>query len=112
MDKVIKIFKQIQKTSSLNDKKAIIIENKENELFKMCLKFLLDRNIVTGISSKKIKKKVAPSSELAPYYLSIHSTFEDVMNYLKRIILGKMKISMKFKHFYLDMKVIGNFMNR
>lgn len=89
MVEVINLFKQIQNTSSLNGKKAIITENKNNELFKKCLRFLLDDNIVTGISSKKIKKKVTQSSELAPYYLSIHSTFEDVMKYLIENNTGK-----------------------
>ena len=82
MREVIKLFKQIQETSSTNDKKAIITANKDNELFKKCLVFLLDGNIITGISSKKIHKKVEPSSELAPYYLCVNSTFENVMEYL------------------------------
>ena len=58
MEEVIGLFKQIQETSSLNDKKAIIIANKNNELFKKCLRFLLDGNIVTGISTKKINKTI------------------------------------------------------
>ena len=82
LKEVIKIFKQIQETSGTNDKKAIIAANKDNELFKKCLVFLLDGNINTGISNKKINKKVEPSSELAPYYLCRNSTFEEVMNYL------------------------------
>ena len=82
MKEVIKIFKQIRETSGTNDKKAIISANKDNELFKKCLVFLLDGNINTGISNKKINKKVEPSSELAPYYLCINSTFEEVMDYL------------------------------
>ena len=65
LKEVIKLFKQIQETSSLNDKKAIIAANKDNELFKKCLIFLLDGNINTGISNKKINKKVEPSSELS-----------------------------------------------
>lgn len=89
MIEVIELFKQIQETSSLNDKKAIITANKDNELFKNCLIFLLNGNIVTGISTKKIKKKVTPSSELAPYYLCAHSTFEDVMDYLEKNNTGK-----------------------
>lgn len=89
MEKVIKLFEQIQKTSGLNDKKKIIIQNRDNELFKKCLRFLLDGNIVTGINKKKIKKKVLPHSELAPYYLSIYSTFNDVMEYLKTNNTGK-----------------------
>ena len=82
MEEIIKLFKQIQETSSLNDKKVIIDANKDNELFKKCLLFLLDGNINTGISNKKINKKVEPSSELAPYYLCRNSTFEEVMDYL------------------------------
>lgn len=89
MVEVIKLFKQIQETSSLNDKKAIITANKDNELFKECLRFLLDGNVVTGISTKKIRKKVTPSSELAPYYLCAHSTFKDVMEYLRKNNTGK-----------------------
>lgn len=77
MEKVIEIFKQIQKTSSTNDKKVIITANKENELFKKCLKFLLDGNIVTGMSSRKISKKVPKSNYTLP-------TFEDVMKYLEQ----------------------------
>lgn len=75
MEEVIRLFKKIQETSSLNDKKAIIAANKDNELFKKCLKFLLDSNIITGLSSKKITKKVKKSEYILP-------TFEDVMKYL------------------------------
>ena len=82
MEEVIKIFKQIQETSSINDKKTIIAANKDNELFKKCLVFLLDGNVNTGISNKKINKKVEPSSGLAPYYLCMNSKFEEVMDYL------------------------------
>ena len=89
LEEVIRLFNQIKETSSRNDKKAIITANKDNELFKECLRFLLDGNVLTGISTKKIKKKVTPSSELAPYYLCIHSTFEDVMKYLQKNNSGK-----------------------
>lgn len=75
MKEVIKLFKQIQETSGTNDKKAIIVANKDNELFKKCLVFLLDGNINTGLSAKKIKKKVIKSEYILP-------TFEDVMKYL------------------------------
>ena len=59
MDKVIEIFEQIKNTSSLNEKKAIIAANKDNELFKECLVFLLDNNITTGLSDKKINKRIS-----------------------------------------------------
>lgn len=75
MEEVIKLFKQIQETSNINDKKAIIVTNKDNELFKKCLVFLLDGNVTTGISAKKIKKKVIKNEYILP-------TFEDVMKYL------------------------------
>ena len=75
MKEVIKIFKQIQETSGTNDKKAIISANKDNELFQECLVFLLDGNVITGLSAKKIKKKVIKSEYILP-------TFEDVMKYL------------------------------
>ena len=75
LEEVIKLFKQIQMTSSTNDKKAIISANKDNELFKKCLVFLLDGNVITGISAKKIKKKVIKNEYILP-------TFEDVMKYL------------------------------
>ena len=76
LKEVIKLFKQIQETSSTNDKKAIISANKDNELFKKCLKFLLDGNVVTGISSKKLNKDV---------FVFGHddcNTFEELMDYL------------------------------
>jgi len=76
---VIKLFEQIQNTSNLNDKQAIIIANKNNELFKKCLKFLLDSNVITGISDKKINKDV----DLNLSGINILRTFEDVMKYLE-----------------------------
>ena len=57
METVISLFKQIQSTSSLDEKKVIINDNKDNELFKKCLKFLCDSNIQTGLSTKKISKQ-------------------------------------------------------
>ena len=75
MEEVIRLFEQIKNISGINNKKAIITANKDNELFKECLKFLLDSNFITGISAKKIKKKVIKSEYILP-------TFEDVMKYL------------------------------
>lgn len=53
---VIRIFDKIASTSSTIEKQNIIKEHKNNELFKLCLKFLLDDMIVTGISDKKYNK--------------------------------------------------------
>lgn len=76
MEEVIKIFNRIQNTSSTNVKKTIIAANKDNELFKKCLIFLLDSNVVSGLSAKKITKQVKKSE----YILS---SFEDVIQYLQ-----------------------------
>lgn len=83
MEEVIKIFNQIQSTSGSNDKQRIIRENKDNELFKKCLVFLLDSNIVTGISTSKLEKKVdvQPRGFLA--------TFEACMHYLEENNTGR-----------------------
>lgn len=86
MKEVIRLFKEIQNTSSLNDKKTIITANKDNELFKKCLVFLLDGNVVTGISSKKLSKEI-PTLTFANDHVC-HS-FEDVMNYLEKHNSGK-----------------------
>lgn len=83
MIEIIKLFKQIQETSSLNGKKAIITVNKENELFKKCLKFLLDGNVITGISNAKISKSVGND------FVLTNDTWEDVMNYLGSHNSGK-----------------------
>lgn len=77
MERVIKLFRQIQETSSLNDKKAIITANKDNELFKKCLRFLLDGNIVTGISTKRINKRIIDDFDVASL-----DSFVEVMEYL------------------------------
>ena len=53
---VIGIFESITSTSSTMGKQNIIKEHKNNELFKLCLKFLLDDMIITGISDKKYNK--------------------------------------------------------
>lgn len=89
MNEVIKNFKQIQDTSSLNKKKEIINANSNNELFKKCLKFLLDSNIITGISDAKIHKHVEPETELDPLYLCKFSEFPQVIDYLKLNNTGK-----------------------
>lgn len=81
MDEVIKIFYEIQATKSINEKKAILAANKDNELLKECLVFLLDSNIKTGISAKKITKQVVAAEYLLP-------TFNDVMKYLRSYNTG------------------------
>ena len=100
MEKVIKLFKQIQETSSLNDKKSIIIANKDNELFKKCLEFLLDKNIVTGISNSKISK-VDKNKIKSKSTIKLNS-FEDVMDYLQIHNTGRDEDIANVKTFIYD----------
>lgn len=87
MVEIINLFEQIQNTSSLNDKKAIITANKENELFKECLKFLLDGNVTTGIAEKKYNSINAQT----PGYLhkDINKEFLELLNYIKQHNTGR-----------------------
>jgi DNA ligase-1 len=85
MDKVIEIFKQIQETSGKNDKQFIIADNKNNEIFKKCLIFLLDSNTITGISKAKIGKKLA----ITDYIVIDKMSFSELMDYIKDNNTGK-----------------------
>ena len=79
---VKELFDKIANTSGKNDKIKIIKQNKDNELFVECLKFLLDSDITTGLSKKKINKKVAVMGDRL-------ETIEEAMEYLKQHNSGK-----------------------
>lgn len=87
MLEVIRLFKEIQNTSSLNDKKAIITANKNNKLFKKCLVFLLDGNITTGIAEKKYDSLEARCSDWK--HNDISAEFCELMNYIKKHNTGR-----------------------
>lgn len=92
------IFKEIERTSGKNDKIAIIKQYKEDETFKRYLKFLYDETIVTGLSTKKINKKVDIKIENKPKsvievldYLEEHNTGSDkdiafVQSYINSLV--------------------------
>lgn len=73
---VKEIFDKISSVSGKKDKEAIIKQNKDNELFLECLKFLLDSNITTGLSKKKINKKVK-------VYENTYSDIRDMFDYVR-----------------------------
>ena len=102
MKEVIKIFKQIQDTSSTNDKKAIIAANKDNELFKKCLKFLLDSNITTGIANSKLKK--VNSNTLAQNATIKFNDFGELIDYLVINNTGRDEDISNVKGFIYDNK--------
>lgn len=76
MQNVMKILLQIQSTNSKLEKQRIIHENKDNKKFTDTLTFLLSPYILTGISTKKIKKKVKSAWEVV-------QSWEDMMSYFK-----------------------------
>lgn len=74
--KVKELFEEISNTSSRLAKEKILRDNQNNEKFIECLKFLLDDNIVTGISNKKLNKDVKLKPAITP-------DFMDILLYLK-----------------------------
>lgn len=87
MVEVIDLFRKIQNTSSLNDKKAIIDANKDNELFKECLNFLLDGNITTGIAEKKYDAIIVDCYDWV--HNNIKKEFLECLNYIKKHNTGR-----------------------
>ena len=87
MKEVIKLFKQIQETNGTNDKKAIIAANKDNELFKKCLVFLLDSNVTTGIAEKKYDSLEARNSNWV--HNNISKEFCELLDYIKQHNTGR-----------------------
>lgn len=87
MVEVIKLFKQIQETNSLNDKKKIITDNRDNKLFKECLKFLLDGNVTTGIAEKKYDSITVQTSDWV--HNDVNNEFLELLNYIKQHNTGR-----------------------
>ena len=58
MNELIRVIKELQATTGRLEKERILQENKENDFIKRVFKFTFDPYLVTGISSKKLKKKV------------------------------------------------------
>lgn len=80
--KVKEICDKLMADSSRTGKERILEENKDNELFKEILKFLLDDDFITGISTKKLKKKIENHSPIGDIldildYLKVHNTGTD-----------------------------------
>lgn len=77
MEHLLEIFNDLKNHSGRNDKEKILEKNKDNELFREVLRFVYNPYIVTGISTKKMKKKVKVSVN--------HdlSNINEVMDYLR-----------------------------
>lgn len=81
MIKQYKILEKIKNTSSNNEKQGILEQNKNDELLKEILYFVYNPYFRTGLSSKKIKKKIAPTE----YRLLLQpdNSITYIFNYLK-----------------------------
>ena len=77
MRRVIEIIKELQGMSGRLDKENILNLNKDNILFKDVVKFTYDPYIVTGLSKKKISKKVKVAASIE------FDSIVEVMEYLK-----------------------------
>ena len=75
------ICKELQNTSSTIEKQNILKQYRNNNLFKEVLQFLLDPMVVTGISKKKIDKKIdfVDSDDIKLWTYDI----KNLLNYLK-----------------------------
>lgn len=84
----------------MNEKKEIIKANKDNELFKKCLVFLLDGNITTGVKDSKLRKiELATLKQNAKIKFK---SFEEVMEYLKVNNTGRDEDIANVKGFIYD----------
>lgn len=84
MKELVSIFHELKNESSRNGKEAILKKYEDNELFKEVLKFVFNPYIVTGISTKKINKKIKLNE-----YVTIIRDIQGLMDYLKRLNSGR-----------------------
>ena len=98
------MFKELQNTSSTIEKQNLLKHYENSELFKEILKFLLDNQIVTGISKKKIDKKIKPTNLNIGLLELTAKSFEDIikdlLNYVKEHNTGT-DIDIAYVQFYI-----------
>ena len=78
MNELKQLISQLQNTNSRTEKELILSNNREQLEF--LLTFLCDKNIITGLSTKKIQKDV-PLQSISK--LSELETLHQIINYLK-----------------------------
>lgn len=83
MRDVYDIIKQISNTSGRHDKEQLLLQHKDNKLLKDILQFTFNPYIVTGLSKKKIDKKIRDLNTVRL------KTIQDAMDYLKNNNTGK-----------------------
>ncbi len=93
MYEILNIINQIKNTSSRNEKEVMLRQNQDNQLFKDILLFVYNPYILTGISKKKINKKLKLPTEKST--LSI----VEIMDYLKSHNSGRDNDIILVQHF-------------
>lgn len=85
MEELVKIFNALKADSSKSGKEAILKANENNEIFKEVLKFVYNPYIVTGLSTKKINKKLV----IDDFSFYMPNTISSAMSYLLKNNSGK-----------------------
>lgn len=98
MDNLIKIINDLKSDSSRTGKEKILKDNENDALFRYVLKFVYNPFIVTGLSTKKVNKKVKVKIDSKHDFKEI----EDVLRYLKVHNSGR----------DYDIAVVQNFINK
>lgn len=98
MDNLIKIINDLKSDSSRTGKEKILKDNENDALFRYVLKFVYNPFIVTGLSTKKVNKKVKVEIDSKHDFGEI----EDILRYLKVHNSGR----------DYDIAVVQNFINK
>lgn len=85
MENLVKVINEIKSESSRTGKEAILKSYEDNELFRYVLRFVYNTFIVTGLSTRKINKKVDIDIKDNHRFTRI----DDVLRYLKTNNTGR-----------------------
>ncbi len=86
MKELVQIFSDLKNDSSRTGKEGILRKHKDNQLFREVLEFVFNPYIVTGISTKKMKKKIKITELFTePPLIDLRG----LMSYLKKNNSGK-----------------------
>lgn len=93
MLKVLEVINQIGDTSSRNEKESILRQNKYDELLREVLYFVYNPYIVSGLSDKKMKKKIS---------IRGFRRIDNLMEYLKENNTGSDLDIISVQHFIMN----------
>lgn len=89
MDELVKIISDIKNESSRTGKEAILKQHEDNELFRYVLRFVYNPFIVTGISTKKLNKKMEKKVKEVLAENKHPKTIDELLRYLKTNNTGR-----------------------